>query len=164
MEVLMFQRMLTIIGIISQYILEEIDVFDSEEEIGEDLISLGFEPVEIEAAFTWLANLSGGGQPSHEPLLSQMHGDYIRIFTAEEKRMLSNAARGYLLRLYNLDLVDAPMLEEIIDQTMLLDTNGIDVDDIKMISAMVAMFSATEQEDRQRLLHYLETDSDMLYH
>ncbi|MBN2333291.1 MAG: DUF494 family protein [Deltaproteobacteria bacterium] len=160
----MFERMLAIISIISQYIMEDIDVLDQEGEIVEDLLSLGFETDEIEAAFNWIANLSRGVNRTDEALDAQEFGRYVRIFTAEEKRLLSNPARGYLMKLHNLDLVDAPLLEEIIDQALLLDTPAVGVEEIKMISTMVVMFSQSAADAKTRFLRFIEADAEVMYH
>ncbi|MBW1646484.1 MAG: DUF494 family protein [Deltaproteobacteria bacterium] len=158
----MFERMLTIIGIVSQYIMDDIDIFDQELEIVEDLLSLGFEPGEIEAAFNWISNLSR--ETSRPEMLAAGHyGEYIRIFTIEEKRLLSNSARGYLMKLHNLDLVDHVLLEEIIDQVMLLDAPSVGVEEIKMISTMVVMFSRSGA-DKNRFLRFIEADAEVVYH
>ena len=56
----MYQRVMAIIGIISDYLADEIDLYEQEEEIVDDLVSLGFDFPEIETAFSWIANLSQG--------------------------------------------------------------------------------------------------------
>ncbi|HDJ28556.1 MAG TPA: DUF494 family protein [Proteobacteria bacterium] len=160
----MFERVITIISIISQYLIEDIDVFDQEMEIVEDLMSLGFETGEIEAAFNWIANLSQGIKRGDEALDAEELGQYVRIFTAEEKRLLTNPARGYLMKLHNLDLVNAPLLEEIIDQAMLLDTSAVGVEEIKMISTMVVMFSQSAADAKTRFLRFVEADAEVMYH
>ncbi|MCD6151161.1 MAG: DUF494 family protein [Deltaproteobacteria bacterium] len=160
----MFERVITIISIISQYLIEDIDVFDQEMEIVEDLMSLGFETGEIEAAFNWIANLSQGIKRGDEALDAEELGQYVRIFTAEEKRLLTNPARGYLMKLHNLDLVNAPLLEEIIDQAMLLDTSAVGVEEIKMISTMVVMFSQSGPDAKTRFLRFIEADAEVMYH
>ena len=160
----MFERVITIISIISQYLIEDIDVFDQEMEIVEDLMSLGFEAGEIEAAFNWIANLSQEIKRGDEALDAEELGQYVRIFTAEEKRLLTNPARGYLMKLHNLDLVNAPLLEEIIDQAMLLDTSAVGVEEIKMISTMVVMFSQSAADAKTRFLRFVEADAEVMYH
>jgi len=160
----MFERVITIISIISQYLIEDIDVFDQEMEIVEDLMSLGFETGEIEAAFNWIANLSQGIKRGDEALDAEELGQYVRIFTAEEKRLLTNPARGYLMKLHNLDLVNAPLLEEIIDQAMLLDAPAVGVEEIKMISTMVVMFSQSGPDAKTRFLRFIEADAEVMYH
>jgi Smg protein len=160
----MLERVITIISIISQYLIEDIDVFDQEMEIVEDLMSLGFETGEIEAAFNWIANLSQGIKRGDEALDAEELGQYVRIFTAEEKRLLTNPARGYLMKLHNLDLVNAPLLEEIIDQAMLLDTPAVGVEEIKMISTMVVMFSQSAADAKTRFLRFVEADAEVMYH
>ncbi len=160
----MFERVITIISIISQYLIEDIDVFDQEMEIVDDLMSLGFETGEIEAAFNWMANLSQGIKRGDEALDAEELGQYVRIFTAEEKRLLTNPARGYLMKLHNLDLVNAPLLEEIIDQAILLDTPAVGVEEIKMISTMVVMFSQSGADAKTRFLRFVEADAEVMYH
>jgi len=160
----MFERVITIISIISQYLIEDIDVFDQEMEIVDDLMSLGFETGEIEAAFNWMANLSQGIKWGDEALDAEELGQYVRIFTAEEKRLLTNPARGYLMKLHNLDLVNAPLLEEIIDQAILLDTPAVGVEEIKMISTMVVMFSQSGADAKTRFLRFVEADAEVMYH
>jgi len=158
----MFERMLTIISIISQYIMEDVDIFEQELQIFDDLLSVGFEPGEIEAAFSWITNLSKETS-CQEAADAENYGGFVRIFTPEEKRLLTNSARGYLMKLHNLDLVDYSLLEEIIDQAVLLDAASIGVEEIKMISTMVVMFS-NSCADKNRFLRFIEADAEVVYH
>jgi len=160
----MFERVIAVISIISQYLIEDIDVFDQEMEIVDDLMALGFETSEIEAAFSWIANLSQGIKRGDEALDAEYLGQYVRIFTAEEKRLLTNPARGYLMKLHNLELVNAPLMEEIIDQAILLDTPAVGVEEIKMISTMVVMFSQSAADAKSRFLQFIEADAEVIYH
>ena len=116
----MRERVLAIVTILARYFLEDRD-FMSEIELVEELLSVGFEADEIDAAFSWMQGLSTAANDRDEefqPTVTQ------RIFSSEEVRLLTSDARGFLIRLRSLGLLDDILQEEIIDRAFQLSAAG----------------------------------------
>ena len=110
----MRERVLAIVGIIAQYVMDEREDFN-ETDIVEELLAEGFAADEIDAAFSWMESLSlQAGRPA-EPALA---APTWRIFTPEENRALAPEARGFLVRLRSLGIIDNDSQEEILERAL----------------------------------------------
>lgn len=161
----MYQRVMAIIGIISDYLADEIDLFEQEEEIVDDLVSLGFDFPEIETAFGWIANLSQGKELNLDLLDLEPESDFQRHFSLEERQFLSADARSWLSKMRQMDIVDQVIIEDIFDQAMMLaGTNIIGIEDIKIIATMVIVVGQLDSVVRERFLDFLENDQEIVFH
>ncbi len=161
----MYQRVMAIIGIISDYLADEIDLFEQEDEIVDDLVSLGFDFPEIETAFGWIANLSQGKELNLNLLDLEPESDFQRHFSSEERQVLSAEARSWLSKLRQMDIVDQVVVEDIFDQAMMLaGMNMIGLEDIKVISTMVIVVGYMDPVARERFLDFLENDQEIVFH
>jgi len=146
------ERVLAIVTILARYFLEDRD-FLSETELVEELLSVGFEADEIDAAFSWMQGLSSAAKDSPEsfqPTVTQ------RIFTAEECRVLSQEARGFLVRLRSLGLIDDIAQEEVIDRAFQFGEETVTIKEIKVITALTLF--ARSNEDWRREVDCLLAD------
>ncbi len=160
----MYQRVMAIIGIISDYLADEVDLFEQEEEIVDDLVSLGFDFPEIETAFGWIANLSQGKELNLNLLDLEPESDFQRHFSLEERQVLSAGARSWLSKLRQMDIVDQVVVEDILDQAMMLGGPHISIEDIKVISTMVIVVGHLDSVIRERFLDFLENDQEIIFH
>ncbi len=161
----MYQRVMAIIGIISDYLADEVDLFEQEDEIVDDLVSLGFDFPEIETAFGWIANLSQGKELNLSLLDLEPESGFQRHFSLEETMILSADARTWLSKLRRLEIVDQVVVEDIFDQALMLaGPHVIGVEDIKVISTMVIMVGQMDTVIRERFLDFLENDHDIVFH
>jgi Smg protein len=115
------------------YIEDDGSEFDREA-VAAELARVGFEPARVSAAFEWLEGLSD--TPSdfrHADVGSRS----FRIFSADETRRLSHENRGFLLFLEEVGVIDARTRERVIDRVMALDTEDLDLDQLKWIVLMV---------------------------
>jgi uncharacterized protein Smg (DUF494 family) len=160
----MYQRVMAIIGIISDYLADEIDLFAQEDEIVDDLVSLGFDFSEIETAFGWIANLSQGKELNINLLDLEPESDFQRHFSAEERQVLSPAARSWLSKLRQMDIIDQVVIEDIFDQAIILGGSHIGVEDIKIIATMVIVVGQLDPIVRERFLDFLENDQEVIFH
>jgi len=161
----MYQRVMAIIGIISDYLADEVDLFEQEDEIVEDLVSLGFDFPEIETAFGWIANLSQGKELNLSLLDLEPESGFQRHFSLEEMMLLSADARTWLSKLRQLEIVDQVVVEDIFDQAMMLaGSHIIGLEDIKVIATMVIVVGQQDLVIRERFLDFLENDQDVLFH
>ncbi len=161
----MYQRVMAIIGIISDYLADEVDLFEQEEEIVDDLVSLGFDFPEIETAFGWIANLSQGKELNLDLLDLEPESDFQRHFSLEERQCMSADARAWLSKLRQMDIVDQVIIEDIFDQAiMLAGKNIIGFEDIKVIAAMVVFVGQLDVVVKERFLDFLENDQEIVFH
>ena len=155
---------MAIIGIISDYLADEIDLFAQEDEIVDDLVSLGFDFSEIETAFGWIANLSQGKELNINLLDLEPESDFQRHFSSEERQVLSSAARSWLSKLRQMDIIDQVVIEDIFDQAIILGGSHIGVEDIKIIATMVIVVGQLDPIVRERFLDFLENDQEIIFH
>ena len=155
----MRERVLAIVTILARYFLEDRD-FMSEIELVEELLSVGFEADEIDAAFSWMQGLSTAANDRDEefrPTVTQ------RIFSSEEVRLLTSDARGFLIRLRSLGLLDDILQEEIIDRAFQLGEETVSIKEVKVITAL-SLFARTNEDWRREVDCLLAEDWSRLFH
>lgn len=155
----MRERVLAIVGIIAQYVMDERDDFN-ETEIVEELLAEGYAADEIDAAFSWMEKLSlHPTRQSEQRLLSPTW----RIFTPEENRALCPEARGFLIRLRSLGILDNESQEEILERALQLDEGELSLKEIKALTALT-LFARTQDAWRREVDCILEDDLGRLFH
>ena len=160
----MYQRVMAIIGIISDYLADEVDLYEQEEEIVDDLVSLGFDFPEIETAFSWIANLSQGKDLNLQLLDLGSESGFQRHFTLEERQTFSRGVRVWLSKLRLMDVLDQATVEDIIDQALFLGGFRVGLEEIKVIATMVVIVGRPDSIVRDRFLSFLENDQDIVFH
>lgn len=155
----MRERVLTIVGIIAQYVMDEREDF-TETDIVEELLAEGFAAEEIDAAFSWVESLSL--HPSKKTGLG-LAAPTWRIFTPEENRALSAEARGFLVRLRSLGILDNESQEEIIERALQTDEGELSLRDIKTLTALT-LFARSQDTWRQEVDCILGDDLGRLFH
>lgn len=155
----MRERVLAIVGIIAQYVMDEREDFN-ETDIVEELLAEGFAAEEIDAAFSWMESLSL--HPSRKTEL-ELAAPTWRIFTPEENRALSAEARGFLVRLRGLGIIDNESQEEIIERALQTDEGELSLRDIKTLTALT-LFARSQDTWRQEVDCILGDDLGRLFH
>ncbi len=160
----MYQRVMAIIGIITDYLTDDVDLYEQEEEIVDDLVSLGFDFPEIETAFSWIANLSQGKDLNLQLLDLESESSFQRLFNSEERQILSQGARIWLSKLREMDIVDQATVEDIIDQALFLGGFRVGLEEVKVIATMVVVVGRPDVGLRDRFLNFLERDHEIVFH
>lgn len=152
------ERVLAIVSLIAQYVMEERDLL-TENELVAELLAVGFEEEEIEAAFRWMETLSlqSRQKPPHL-LVSGTH----RVFTAEENRALSKEARGFLIRLRALGILDDELEEEVIERATQAEEE-LTLPEIKTL-VVLTLFTRSHDDWRREVDCIMEDDWSRLYH
>ena len=121
---------------------------DSEEEpepnrneLREELERAGFGDREIERALDWLDGLNSTAVTSAAPQSAA-----IRIYDRFEQERLDAAARGYLLHLEQIGILLPVQRELVIDRLLALDSEEVDIEQIKWVVMMV-LFSQPGQRE-----------------
>ena len=151
---------MAIVSIIAQYVLEERE-FSSEGDIVEQLLEDGFDAEEIDAAFTWMEHISlqvaGRSDTPTLTLPTQ------RIFSAEENRLLSCEARGFLARLRALGILDDELQEEVIDKALEMHEDEVSLKEIKTLTALT-LFTRAHGDWRREVDCFMDDDWFRIYH
>ena len=151
----MRERVLAIVSFIAQYFLDDRDMM-TESDLVEELLSVGFEAEEIDAAFIWMEGQAlcapvGSETSLNAPPLSH------RVFSSEENRTLSSEARGFLTRLRTMGILDDAIQEEVIEKALQMSDDEITLKEIKTITVLT-MFANSQNEWRREFDCLLEDD------
>jgi len=98
-----------------------------------ELEQAGFGNSEIERALDWLDGLNAAEAAGSESPRSAA----IRVYDRTELDRLDTAARGYLLHLEQVGILTPAQRELAIDRLLALDTDEIDIEQIKWVVLMV---------------------------
>jgi len=123
---------------------DEIDIIGDRDSLRADLCSAGFEDEQVAKAFDWLQALAVDNdepQPSCDAA-----GKSVRVFTGEEQHKLDVESRGLLHFLEQVGVLDPRSRETVIDRVMDLESDEIDIEQLKWIVLMV-LFNRPGQED-----------------
>jgi len=152
------ERVLAIVSLIAQYVMEERDLL-TENELVAELLAVGFEEEEIEAAFRWMETLSlQSRQKPSQMLVPSTH----RVFTAQECRNLSTEARGFLVRLRTLGIIDHEIEEEIIERATQAE-DELSLQELKTL-VVLTIFIRSHDDWRREVDCIMEDDWSRLYH
>jgi len=123
------------------FVDSEDDPEPNRNELKEDLERAGFGDRQIERALDWLDALN-----TTEVARSTSRSAAMRIFDSVETEKLDAHARGYLLRLEQIGILEPAQRELVIDRLLALDNEEIDVEHTKWVVMMV-LFSQPGQQD-----------------
>lgn len=118
---------------------EEIDKTTLEAELEQ----AGFQSQEISKALDWLENITI--VPEETMAQTALPALSMRIYSEEEQARLDAECRGYLLFLEQAGLLDDVTREVVIERTLALDAEEIDLEQLKSVVLMV-MFYQPGQE------------------
>ncbi|NLB57894.1 MAG: DUF494 family protein [Gammaproteobacteria bacterium] len=115
------------------YFSEEADLLRDRDSLQAGLLQAGFSPTEVNKAFDWLDDLASQRPGRAAPRA----GGPVRIFSGPELDKLDLEARGFLMFLEQQGVLDADQRELVLHQSMALDQDDIDLDDLKWVVLMV---------------------------
>lgn len=119
------------------YINSEVEVMVDHDELTEELTRAGFHQDQIYKALDWIEKLAALQQTDASLYLTRRPSSSVRIFTAEEMNFLSVESRGFLMFLEQINVLDPSTREMVIDRVLELDTQEINMDDLKWVILMV---------------------------
>jgi Smg protein len=123
------------------FVDSEDDPEPNRNELKEDLERAGFGDRQIERALDWLDALN-----TTEVVRTAPQSAAMRIFDSAETERLDARARGYLLQLEQIGILQPAQRELVIDRLLALDDDEIDVEQAKWVVMMV-LFSQPGQQD-----------------
>ncbi len=128
----------------NNYLDDEYELNADQESLQGILAHAGFEESQVKKAFDWLESLTFEEilQSGNKPQNNISH----RIFNSFEMEKLSLECRGLLTYLEQTGILDSQNREVVIDRVMALDSDEIDVYQLKWVVLMVLM-NQPGQED-----------------
>jgi Smg protein len=138
------------------YIYEEPESAPDRDSLSDSLEEAGFSAAEIDRAFAWLDGLA---EQRNLPELGGHESNPVRVFNAEECRRLDVDTRGFILYLENACVLDPARREQVLDRLSALDTDEIDLEDVKWVILMV-LFNQPGQEANYAWMEDLMFDEE----
>jgi Smg protein len=132
-----------------EYYSEEDQEFEPNRfELQSQLLDAGFPTDEVDKAFEWLDGLADQqGSP-----IKNIGTTSVRIFSDLESKRLGSAAQGFLMYLEQVHILNPMSRELVIDRIMALETEEVDLDQLKWVVLMVLF----NQPDFEGPYHWLE--------
>ena len=113
---------------------EEVEL--DKESLHKNLSDAGFADDNIERAFEWLEGLPGADENS---LLNKPTKNSFRLFSDAEHRKIGDEGLSFLMFLERLGIFHGEIREHVIDRIMALDTNNVDLSQIRWVVLMLSL-------------------------
>lgn len=117
------------------YMDDDSPLYSDPEKLKAQLNDAGFRSTQINKAFNWLEDLAQGQEERDQPLANNVHS--VRIYSSSELKKLNAESRGFLLSLEQMEVIDPSVRELIIDRVMALESDEMDLDQLKWVVLMV---------------------------
>ena len=141
------------------YMGDEVEFHPDREALQNELLEVGFQPRGISQAFEWLDDLARR-QASPAAPLAPDHS--FRIYTEHESSRLDLDCRGYLGFLEQAGILGPSTRELVVDRLMALESDDIDLNQLKWIVLMV-LFNQPGQEEAYAWMEDLVFDDVPAY-
>ena len=125
-----------LIYLFENYMFDDEEFEPDQETLMQELSMAGFDHQMIDRAFSWLENLSDLCETSDRGK-RKTERIAIRHYSEEEMKQLSVEARGLLISLEQMGVLDGVSREMVISQLMDLGVDGIELDHLKWVILMV---------------------------
>ncbi|MCB1770466.1 MAG: DUF494 domain-containing protein [Candidatus Competibacteraceae bacterium] len=120
---------------------QDIDAEPDRESIQTELLAAGFPSQEVRQAFDWLDSLV-----DRQSIPLPVNPGSCRIYIQAEQAWLDVECRGFLLSLEQSGILDSETRERVIDRVMALETEDIDLHQLKWIILMVLLNQPGQEE------------------
>lgn len=124
------------------YMYDDGELEQDRDSLRKELTEAGFRQSEIGKAFDWLEGLAA--MQDHE-VSPATHQRSIRLYADDELERLDSECRGFLLFLEQMGVLDFTTREMVIDRIMALDSDEVDLEQVKWVVLMV-LFNQPGQE------------------
>jgi len=123
-----------------------------------ELGEAGFHQGEINKAFAWLEDLSSlCDQQEATPGTINCSAGSVRLYAEPELKKISRESRGFLASLEYYQIISPSLREVILDRAMALETDRIDLDQMKWVTMMV-LYNQPERDSNYLWLENLLLD------
>ena len=142
MDVLMY--------LFDNYIDEDIEISPDQEFLKTRLKEAGFGSSQVDKAFDWLEGLAS--QKECNTSINYTNEQSLRLFNDDESGRLDTVCRGFLLYLEQTGVLGISERELVIDRVMALETEEIDLHQLKWVVLMVLF----NQPDKEAAVTWME--------
>ena len=118
----------------------------SRDTLREELEHAGFAESGIDRALEWLEGLAGDSV-----VAEGTHAPSFRLYDAHEQARLSREVRGYLMMLEHIGILPPQQRELVIDRLMALESDEIDIEQVKWVVLMVLFSQPGQEQAYQRM-------------
>ena len=139
------------------YMNDEVEVDKDEESLRVELQQAGFHQRQISKAFDWLEGLTE--LQDHAEIIPAARQSSLRVYTEKEAEKLNTESRGFLQFLENVGVLDNAAREMVVDRVMALDTDEVDMDQLKWVVLMV-LFNQPGREEAYAWMEDLVFDEN----
>ncbi len=124
-----------LIYLFENYIDDEIELGSDDDRLKSELHEAGFESGQVSKAFDWLQDLAVNRAYSED--LPAPASTSVRVFSIDEQRKLDEECRGFIYFLEQAGVLDPTSRELVIDRVLALESDEIDIGQLKWIILMV---------------------------
>jgi Smg protein len=117
-----------------RYLGDDNAVMDERDDMHSRLEEMGFEHVEINQAFDWLEDLAALQEDAEH--CAAASSESVRIFSDEEKAVLNESCRGFLIYLEQTGILTPITRELVLDRVIALG-NELDIEQLKWITMII---------------------------
>lgn len=123
-----------LIYLFDHYVEEELEITPDQEDLKTQLVQAGFGDTQVDKAIEWLEGLAAQKDTLDTRVLCSMS---IRVFNEVENEKLDVECKGFLLFLEQSGVLDSEDRELVIDRVMALETDLIELQQLKWVVLMV---------------------------
>jgi Smg protein len=128
----------------------------------EELSEAGFSNAHIHKALHWLDELAEGlDAPGYDAIEA---GRSMRIYNAQECERLDLGARGLLLFLEQIGILDPISRELVIERVLAIDHTAVAVDEVKWVVLLVLLNSPGQEDAFARMEEMIYDDAPVYFH
>jgi Smg protein len=136
------------------YVHSDIELQVDQDELEDELLRAGFHQHDIYKALEWLEDLAALQQTEALGSITTGSNTAMRIYGGEEMARIDVECRGFLLFLEQINVLTPETREMVLDRVMGLETNELELDDLKWIILMV-LFNVPGNENAYTLMEEL---------
>ncbi len=114
------------------------------------LTESGYSQTEISTALSWIYDKMNVREPLKRVKTPRARS--YRIFHDAERQIMTKEARGFLVEMYELGLIDQLDLENIIERSLMSGLNIVDRDEVKSVVASVLFEYNTPSKPGSRIM------------
>ena len=142
----MGERILEIVFYLVQHMRNNNGALLHLDDLSQSLKNMGFSDNEISSAYGWFLE-EVQSRDVQELMKSDRRQLPPRIFSEIEKQIFTTEARGFLIQLHQLGLLNAEQFEAIIDRVNLLEPTSVDVRTLKIIASSIIFSGVNKNWD-----------------
>lgn len=132
------------------YIARELLWPEDSEDLLFELIEAGFSNDEAKQALEWLA-----GTKTNAAIVAHKQADSMRVYTPSEVAKIDTKARGYLLFLEQMGVLDGINRERVIDRVLALDCQVAGILEVHYLLRILLKDDGATTEDAQQMRELL---------